>query len=63
MPIRVAKRRQQKMHMIRHDHNRMNRRLSAVIIQTVPEHDIPNSFRQWIKTSQQNVTKSARSSF
>jgi hypothetical protein len=51
IPIQIAKRSQQKMHMVRHHHHRMDRRLSSLIVQTMSQHEISNRRRQGIKTA------------
>jgi len=38
------------MRMVRHHHDRMDRRLRALIVQTMPQNDISNRRRQRIKT-------------
>jgi hypothetical protein len=45
---RIAKWRQQEMYMVGHDDRRMNMRFRSVVVQTVPQHDIPNRLGQWV---------------
>jgi hypothetical protein len=49
--IRIPQRTEQKMHMVRHNHDRMNRSLSSLIMQTMPKHYVPDRFRQWIEAT------------
>src|ERR1035437_8551244 len=49
--VQIAKRRQQKVHMIRHDHDRVNRSLRSLIMQAMPQHNIPDRFRQRIEAA------------
>jgi hypothetical protein len=51
IPMQITKWCQQKMHMVRHDHGRMNRRLRSLVMQTVPQHDVPDRFRQRIEAA------------
>ena len=32
------------MHMVRHNNNRMNMSLDSVVVQAVPQHDVPDWF-------------------
>jgi len=45
IPMQITKGCQQKMHMVRHDHNRMNGSLGSLIVQTVSQYDVPDRFR------------------
>jgi hypothetical protein len=49
--VRIAKRRQQKMRVVRHDHDRMNHCFCSVIMQAMPQHDIARRVRQPIETA------------
>jgi hypothetical protein len=37
--------------VVRHNHDRMNRRLSSLIVQTMPQYNIPHRFRQRIEAA------------
>jgi hypothetical protein len=49
--VQIPKRCQQKMHMVGHHDNGMNRRLRSLIMQTVPQHNVSGRFRQRIEAA------------
>ncbi len=51
IPVQVAKRCQQKMYMVRHNHDRMNRSLRPSIMQTMPQYNVSDHLRQRIEAA------------